>query len=358
MVTRMFEEEFAIDGAAITAGQNVIKASLFNLIIVSTTPHTAVRCQEFVRIVSEKYPCRIIFVQVDETSHSDLFRIENTVQAVGTGQNRVCFDQTTIETSLGLLHKVPFLVLANIMPDLPVYLLLGQDPTQDEVILPQLQRYANRVIFDCESLGNPKAFAEKMLNLLEHTKCEFIDVNWARTKAWREVVIRVFHDKKNIDLLNQSKAIQISYSSSTLPGQPKMEIQALYFQAWLAAQLNWTLLSIEKEDGTLRFSYRFDHSPISISLLAKDSEAVEPGALFSLEVLTHNDSHFLISHERASNTVIVHSSNPERCEMPYTIFLNNYQRGTPLIHEIFYQPQSEHYRNMLHLLNHPAWAKS
>jgi hypothetical protein len=133
-------------------------------------------------------------------------------------------------------------------------------------------------------------------------------------------------------------------------------MQAIYFQAWLAGQLGWNLVGIEKEDTYLRISYRAHDAVITVSLTPKDTEALEQGALYSVEVLTQNDSHFLISHEGPSRHVTVHASNTERCEMPYTLYLSNYQKGTALINEILYQPASEHYSNMLQCLNQPVWS--
>jgi hypothetical protein len=72
--------------------------------------------------------------------------------------------------------------------------------------------------------------------------------------------------------------------------------------------------------------------------------------------MSNDDSHYLISHETDNKFVKVHASNKERCEMPYTIFLNNYFNGTPLIREIFYQPPSEHYRSALQQLANSLWA--
>ena len=48
----------------VSEGQNIIKASLFNLIVVANTLQRALHCQELVKLVTEKFPCRVIFVQV------------------------------------------------------------------------------------------------------------------------------------------------------------------------------------------------------------------------------------------------------------------------------------------------------
>ncbi len=339
-------------------GQNLIKASLFNLIVVANSLPRGLQCQELVRLVTEKFPCRVIFVQSDVSSQADFFHTEHTIQSIGTGTTRVCFDQFRIDSSTNQLHKVPFLILPNIMPDLPVYILLGHDPTQDHVILPQIQKYANRIVFDCEMIDNLQRFSERMLTMMHESSGALIDVNWARTKAWREVMARVFNDKEKLEHLNQAKMIQISFTGRTLNSEPKHELQAIYLQAWLAAQLGWSLVSVEKQDGSMKISYRSHLGPITVSIAPKDSELLEPGAIYSLELMTHSEAHYLLSHERDRQLVVVHASTLERCEMPYTLFLHNYQKGTALVNEIFYQPFSEHYTAMLHALNSPSWGQS
>lgn len=334
-------------------GHNLIKASLFNLIVIANSLSRGLVCQELVRIVTGKFPCRVLFVQSDESNQADFFKTEHTVQNIAN----VCFDQFIFNSSTNQLHKVPFLLLPNIMPDLPVYILMGHDPTQDHVILPQIQKYANRVIFDCESIDNLQRFSERLLAMIHESTGALVDVNWARAKAWREVMARVFYGDDKIEHLNQARTISISFAGRALNPHPQDELQALYIQAWLAAQLGWNLDSVEKQESHIAIHYRSHQNPITVTIAPKDTELLAAGAIFSIEVMTHSEAHYLLSHERDRQLVTVHASTLERCEMPYTLFLQNYQAGTALVNEIFYQPASEHYPAMLHTFNNAAWGQ-
>ncbi|MBS0654523.1 MAG: glucose-6-phosphate dehydrogenase assembly protein OpcA [Verrucomicrobia bacterium] len=357
MITRNYLEEAPLPTHA--EGQNVIKASLFNLIVVTNTLQRAIHCQELVRSITEKFPCRVIFVQVDEASQPDFFHTERSVQASGLGDNAVYFDQLLIESSADQLHKVPFLILPNIIPDLPIYILLGQDPTQEHTILPQLQKYAARVIFDIEAIDDLQGFSEKMLAALHIAHCNYVDIKWAKLKPWREGIARVFNDPEKLEMLQQSKSVQITFVGRCDQSEQKNELQALYLQAWLASRLNWTLLNVENEQGYIRISYQSKNQPITLSILPKDSEALETGSLFAVEVMSYDDAHFLISHEGVgtSSHVTVHASTRDRCEMPYTLFFTNHQKGSSLVQEMFYQPSSEHYAQMLQIFSSPLWGK-
>ena len=351
----LYDEEQEKAPTAASEGQNLIKASLFNLIVLAQNPERAVHCQKLVELITEKFPCKIIFVRADPDAQSDFSHTSRSLLTVEKGNTRVLCDQITIEASLTQFHKIPFLILPHIQPDMPVYLLLGQDPAQDKVILPQIQKYATRIIFDPETIENFHRFSQGLGEFSEKLQCDLIDLNWARTKAWREILAHVFNSEESLGQLNQSRMIQISYVSSPNVKKGQTDIQAIYLQSWLASQLKWNLLSVEREEGCLRISYKYDHASLTISLVPKDTEILEPGAIFSFEAMTHGDYHFLISHENDSKLVKVHSSNPERCDMPYTIFLSNFQSGPALVSEAIYQAQSDHYQTMLKGLTHAVW---
>ncbi|MDB6082048.1 MAG: hypothetical protein JWO53_1320, partial [Chlamydiia bacterium] len=60
--------------SAVMGRQNVIKASLFNLIVLSQDPERAIHCESLIRIITAKFPCRIIFVRLDPSAQSDFVR--------------------------------------------------------------------------------------------------------------------------------------------------------------------------------------------------------------------------------------------------------------------------------------------
>jgi len=355
MSASLYEEDII---APAEVGQNLIKASLFNLIVISNNPDRKHRDQELVRIITEKYPCRVIFISLDPTNNSDFVRTTNSLQIVGTGSGRVLCEVITIEAAHTQTHKIPFMILPHILPDLPVYLLLGHDPSHDP-ILQHIQKYAARTLFDVDSFDNFPAFAERILASMQKAtcSCDLIDINWARTRAWRDSIARAFNSAESLKQLSQAKSIQISYVAQpdTQESKTRSEIQAIYLQAWLASKLNWTLLSVEREAKNIRINYKYDHVSVSISCVPKDTPILPAGSVFSFEVMTHEDYHFLISHENDPKIVKVHASNPERCEMPYSIFLPNFQNGPALVSELFHQIPSDHYRATLKELTHSMW---
>ena len=108
MATTYDEEQVRMPQMA-TEGQNLIKASLFNLIVIAQNPERALHCQKLIEMITEKYPCKIIFVKADPGAQSDFIRTTRSLQTIGKGTNRVLCDQVTIEASQNQFHKIPFL---------------------------------------------------------------------------------------------------------------------------------------------------------------------------------------------------------------------------------------------------------
>ena len=94
---------------------------------------------------------------------------------------------------------MPFLVIPEIVADLPVFLLIGNDPSEVKTVIDQLDPSVNRVVFDILHLQNISAFADDEILALP-LKQKYIDLNWARTKPWRETFARVFNTKESLSL--------------------------------------------------------------------------------------------------------------------------------------------------------------
>ena len=105
----------------------------------------------------------------------------------------------------------------------------------------------------------------------------------------------------------------------------------------------------------MHFSYLVKNSPIEISLVATDTQMVEVGEIFSVEVMTHTDCHCLISHEKENNQVTVHASSHERSEMPFIIFLRASQKRGTSASRFPRRSVSEHYQNMLKELSQEVY---
>lgn len=357
---QLFEDElFGSLPAPVAAaeGSNTLKASLFTLIVVVKDAPRTLYMQRLVNLITRKFPCKLVFVAIDTGAADSFLRFESSARVVGSGQKSISCDVLTIETSHDQVHRVPFLVIPEILTDLPVFLLCGHKPSEVKPLIDQLESAVGRIVFDANHLDNISLFAQEILSISSRHK--YIDLHWARTKPWREVLSRVFNTKEALDVLGSCNRIEIRFTRRpSLSANSPLDTQAIYLQAWLASRLGWGATSIEENTDHLAVRYSSPSREVTVILTPTDSNILEEGTIASLEMRGDNDVHFLLNYERDDRHIVVHASSQDRCEMPYSLFVGSFQRGRTLPSEIFLQAASEHYRPMLELLSSQLWQKN
>ena len=334
---------------AATKAKNQIKACLFNLIIYTIDARRTNYLQELVRTIIEKFPCRIIFIRGDAESTQDYLRTEVSNVTTEQGGMVIACEQITINVSQSQMHRVPFLILPHLVSDLPIHLLWGQNPMDENLILPQFQKYATRLIFDSECSENLQNFSRQLLDKMDtFDKIEMMDINWAFTSNWREIIVQIFDTQDKICQLSSSRTVNIVYNDHKTEFLKHSEIRAIYLQGWLAAQLQWKFVKSEILNGKRILTYQSqDNQLVTIALCPKILTDLPPGAILEVEIAT-KDNHFCsISRKQKLPQVVIHASTLEKCELPFTLPLPNIHRGFTFMKEIFYYSLSDHYRNML-----------
>lgn len=328
--------------------KNQIKACLFNLIIYASDSRRAKYIEDLVHTIIEKFPCRIIFIKGDANKEDHYLNIDiSTVTTKQSGTEVVC-DQITITVSKSEVSRVPILILPYLVPDLPIYLLWGQNPVEELEILPKIQKYASRLIFDSECSENLQHFSKHLLEKFDSFKIEIMDINWALTSNWREILAQIFDTPDKIHQLESSKTINITYNDHKTEFLKHSEIRAIYLQGWLATQLGWTFSKIANQDGKRILTYKSkDKQEVVITLSPEIQTTLPPGAILEIEIATKDDHFCAISRKQNTSQVTVHASTLEECALPFTLPLPNIHRGFTFMKEIFYHSTSDHYRHML-----------
>ncbi len=330
-----------------------VKACLFTLIIYAQEPRRVQYLQELVDTILAKFPCRIIFVKENNLAGCPYFHVAvSTVMSGDVKQkSTVACDQITIEASKDQLFRVPYLVTPHLVPDLPVYLLWGQNPFEDNTIFPHLQPFAARVIFDSECSDNISHFCREMLENLQTLDMDVIDINWAIVSNWRDMLFQLFDTPEKIAELNICKSITINYHHCQTETVHHPEIRAIYLQGWLASRLGWRFRAKETfEDNTL-ISYFGPNNPVVIALAPQTYGDLPSGGIASLEINLVNGYSYLLARKPNLSQVVVHASSKEECQMPFTLPLPNVHRGLAFMREIFYNKTGDHYRDMLKVVS-------
>lgn len=326
-------------------------ACLFNLVIYSQSEQRTAYLKEVIHSIVQKFPCRLLFIQGDPDATEHFFHA-----SVTRGPHSCA--QIDIKASCNELARVPYVVIPHLVTDLPLYLLWGEDPTEEKIILPHLKPFAQRLIFDAESSATRlKSFCEKILEQRSTFKVDIMDLNWAWISNWRDVLSQIFDTQDKIHHLETAHTLLIEYSQGEeRAGKNSLPTQAIYLQGWLAAQLKWTFVSMDKQADTLLIKYHDSQGEHTVALCPKDVDDVPPGSLLSLEVTAANYPHYYIVRKN-EGVVTVHVSTLSTCELPFTLALSNPRRGLSFLREIFYQHTSEHYQKMLQTVASIQWDK-
>ncbi len=312
-----------------------MRACLFNLIVFNNISTRTDYIRRTVQKVSEKYPCRVLFITYDPGAHTPY--LKTAVSVVGDG-NIAC-DYIDIGVSGAELEKVPFILLPHLIPDLPVSLLWTEDPNTPHPLFDPLAKYASRVIFDSESADSLFAFAKKVVSLQQTRNVDIADLNWARIEGWRDLIASLFHANNS-----QIQKLKITYNAHPTQFFCHLKVQSLYLLFWLSSRLKWKL---QKTDSQLQFSFEQQSAEIAPAVWEK----LGPGTITAVELWTQDGRHYHCERIPTQyHTVTIRIASPELCELPSQFFLGRTATGQSLVKEIITKGTSLHYLEMLQTL--------
>jgi glucose-6-phosphate dehydrogenase assembly protein OpcA len=326
-----------------------MKASLFNLIIYTQKVHRSDYFEAIIQSVVDQFPCRIFFVEGDNVSDTDLLKTQITAKTMASTGETVYCDMISIKASGPSLDKVPFLLLPHILPDLPVYLLWGQDPRDECRILSKLQGFADRLIFDAESTDNLQRFAVSVLDTIESNKHTVIDLNWIRLNSWRQVLSQVLHKRRTLELC---QTLEISYNSCPSQAITHCDFQALYLQGWLASQLNWEMRSLgSASTNTSLINYAHAFGTTQVKLIPKKRDNLPAGVIIDVKITSANSCQIDLERIGDSRRVKVSVSSKKSCTLPQIYTLSGDERNQQIIKDTFFNVPSKHYPELLNTLS-------
>lgn len=330
-----------------------IKACLFNLVIYAHEERRADYLHDIAHSILEKFPCRIIFIQLNGGDPS-LLRVSVANEVTTKGNRTIACDELILNVGAKRLNRVPFMVIPHLVPDLPIYLLWGQDPTGDKEVLPYLESYASKLIFDSECSSNLQGFAKEMLTLMETSKVDVMDLNWATISGWRDAFARVFDTGSAIDNLRVIPELRILYNNKKTQFVRSHETKAIYFQAWLASRLGWKFIEMNMEGAERIIRYAHTSGETTVILVPDEETQLPAGALVSVEAIGSGCEYSFIRRNHQPK-LIVHTTCDDRCELPFTLPLLDIKHRSVFMQEIFFQSINNHYRAMLRAISATNW---
>ena len=321
-----------------------IRASLFNLILYSEKRERRADFEAMIHNIIEKFPCRVIFIE-SAPAAADHLNIAVLSETTHKGETTIACDEINLTASGASLRRVPFIVSRHLIPDLPVYLFWGHDPTDSSSILPQLQSLASRLILVCDCTASLPAYSHKILEEIDYGN-SVMDINWALTSSWRDLLAQVCSSPETLDCLQGCCSLNIGYNGDNI-------MVAAYLQGWLAAQLDW---KVKKCNTKGRLTYlNSNGNKVIVTLAPKKCPRLNNGMVASIQVESEEGVSLILEYRPTIGKVLVKMTTQERCDLPISLPLLDLKRGYNLIKEIFYQEVGAHYVNTLHTLAAIPW---
>ena len=344
-----------IDCNQVLKQQDLSQPCLFNLIVYTQETHSIRYLQAMVEMILSQFPCRIIFIQ-EHLSDKGKETSELQMEMKQKKEKDFSCEQVFINVSEKEIDQVYFLLLPLLVPDLPIYVFWGQDPTTSHSLFPHLEKMATRLFFDSETTDDLQKFSQGLLSRLQNTSIQIVDMNWARITGWREVFAQVFDCVERLTQLETAQQIQIIYNNrpSELSFYPM--IQAIYFQAWIASRLGWTFQKAEKRDHRDILTYRKNEQSHQIELIPQVDENFEAEEILEIKINGLDGYENQLKRTEADQ-VKVHAHNQSECELPFTLLMPSFRSARTFMQEIFFQQTHAHYPPLLNLMCAVKWSQ-
>lgn len=327
---------------------NTIRAALFNLIIYCKKDFRQEYLHEMSQNIIRKHPCRMIIITDFEENKDFLKTYVSDIRPDDEG-NRIFCDMVNFEVSGSYLERIPFVVRPHLLPDLPTYLLWGDDPTTENPIAKELEELSTRTIFDSEFATHMTDFASSLLSLKQEGMFDIADLNWARFADWRSLFAAQFNTDDKLHLLKCSKEITIAYNPKATKHFSHNKILSTYFQSWLANAMQWEFDTVLGTREELCFKYHTNSHPVSVTIVPDHiSTTIAPGKISKVSI--HSYENDFVSFEREmgkSHMVRINRSSSSHCDMPVYHIFDREKTGRSMAREIYEQGTSKYFLKAL-----------
>jgi glucose-6-phosphate dehydrogenase assembly protein OpcA len=218
------------------ADDALTRAALWNVVAHTSNSETHAHASEVLSKASGTVPQRTIIVRANPAAPPEISSwISANCHLVGGGK-QVCSEEISIIAGGDRVHRVPPLVNALLIPDMPVAVWwVGDLPNENEDYVLALLAPADRLIIDSSQFDSP---ADLMLvnRVAEKTTTTPADLNWVRVEEWRQATASIFdppHMRSRLDVIRRVRVVAAT-SGETFFGDV---VEALLYAGWICAQV-------------------------------------------------------------------------------------------------------------------------
>lgn len=232
------------------AGESVpfVRASSSNL-VVYTSHGSPQELSPMLQRLSVLRPCRALIICWEEREEVEA----EPLLLCSLGEPlQVCFEQISFFSTWSSKDKLLSAISPFLIPDIPTYTWFRDIVPEPDLLEPFLS-ISDGVIFDSSPLLEVEGFL-RILGTMDPRRT--IDLNWVRTKIYRDLLLMAMSSKGKGD---KAEGIAMRY------GEPKDLFQAFFLLGWAGRRFDW------------------DPERIIVELLASSSRGIEEVILFGDE---------------------------------------------------------------------------
>lgn len=215
----------------------VTRAALWNVVAHTWDPRQHSFASETLGRAAGSVPQRTIVVRAEPDAEPEISSwISANCHLVGR-EKQVCSEEIAIVAGGDRIQRVPPLVNALLIPDMPVGVWwLGDLPSERGSYVESLLEPADRLIVDSAHFDGPSDL-EQVRRIGEQTTTAPADLNWVRLEEWRVAAAALFDPPAFRPRLRQIRRVEVvACSSGNAFGD---SAESLLFAAWLSAQAGY-----------------------------------------------------------------------------------------------------------------------
>ena len=295
-----------VGGAQVETDEAVLLARAANLMAVVTSAAVLAECQQTIRELAEKHPCRALVMLADRqgaASDIEMFVSTSCQNERQATKAELSCEEITLVARGHFASELPSAGIPLLVPDLPVFLWWPDlQRLDDDTFLP-LSYAADRLVLDSVDLEAVNLQLDTIEQIFSRHGAEAIavsDINWARLTSWRALLANFYDVQEYRVALDDLERVRIEYGAPA-GNTSGIATQALLIAGWLASRLDWTIEhQTNEQDQTLLSAIRRDHKAVTLELKRVERPAMKPGRLASVALLSaHNNAAFVV--QRAEN---------------------------------------------------------
>jgi glucose-6-phosphate dehydrogenase assembly protein OpcA len=213
----------------------VTRAALWNVVAHTSSSEHQTQAAEVLGRASGAVPQRSIVIHADAAAPPSMSSwISANCHLVGGGK-QMCSEEISIVAGGDRIHRVPPLVNALLLPDMPVAVWwMGDLPNEHEEYVETLLEPADRLIVDSSCFDSPQDL-DLVSRVAAQTTTIPADLNWIRLEEWRAATASIFdppHMRGRLSTIRRVRVVAGAKQENFFGDA----IESLLYAGWLSVQ--------------------------------------------------------------------------------------------------------------------------